>query len=277
MPLPYPIKLAIILSAAFLSGCVGLGAGLLGNDEQNLKNPRLQLSKGIVSSTEGPAPWITAGDLRQYWGSPDSIERTSQGNEHWQYNFGRRWNGIGVLVAFVPLPLMIPVGHEYIRFTIENGLVVKATTKEDAWLAMYGCVMSAMAHATGTECVFGRQTNKTRFVGDTHPFKIRVINATNGVVSIVHTDKFFISQVAPFTLAPRESRNILSHFLGEIVARNSDGKTLTYVGGPLSAYTFDSSISYLIIENHVFPIPPKYRDNWEAHLKEFAKSEESAK
>jgi len=266
------INLIAALSSVFLSGCVGLGAGVLGNDEQNIRNPSIQLAKGVVSTTKGSAPWISAEDLLRYWGPPDSIERASQGREQWQYNFGRRWNGLGLLVAFVPLPLMIPVGHEYIRFTIENGLVVKATTKEDAWVAMYGCVMSAVPHAAGTECTFGLQTNNTRFVGDRHPFKIRVINATDSTVSIVHTDRVFVSQVTPFTLAPRESRNVLNHFLGEILARNTDGKVLTYVGGPPSAYTFDSSISYLIINDHVFPIPPKFWDNWEAHIKEFVES-----
>lgn len=262
------VRMIAISSTVFLSGCVGLGVGFLGNDQHDLKNPRIRLSKTDVSSVEGSAPWITSEDLRRYWGPPDSVERIPQGNEQWQYNFGRRWNGIGLLVAFVPLPLMIPVGHEYILFTIENGQVVKATTKEDNWIAMYGCVASAIPHAGGAKCTFGSQTNKTRFIADPHPFKIRVTNAMNEDVSIVHTHKVFISDVPPFTLGPRESRTILHHFLGEIVVKTRNGTTLAYAGGPLGAYRSDSTIYYLIIENHVFPIAPKYWDNWESHIEE---------
>lgn len=272
------LKLVFLLGCVFLSGCVGLGVGVLGDNERSISNPHIQLEKGVVRSTEGAVPWITSDDLLRYWGQPDSIERTAQGDEQWQYNFGRRWNGVGLLVAFLPLPLLIPVGHEYILFTINKGLVVQATTKEDDWIAMYGCVLSGVLHASGAGCVFGREGKETRFVGETHLFKIRVINATNGAVTIARTDPVhgFVSQVRPFTLGPRESRNIFDYFLGEIAVQNADGKTMTYAGKEApKAYTFDATVAYLINEDHVIPIPPKYWDDWETHVKELTSSGES--
>lgn len=275
MDLSRRFKLVLLLGSVFLSGCVGLGVGVLGDNERNISNPHIRIEKGIVGRTEGAAPWITGDDLLRYWGPPDSIERTAQGDAQWQYNFGRRWNGVGLLVAFIPLPLLMPVGHEYILFTINQGLVVKATTKEDDWIAMYGCLISAIAHAQGSDCVFGREAKETRFVGDVPLFKIRVINATNGAVSVARTDKEHgrVSQAPPFTLGPRESRNILDHFLGEIAVKNAAGKTLSYAGREApKAYAADAAVAYLIIDDHVFPIPPTHWDNWESQLKEFTSS-----
>lgn len=274
-------KFIAILSTVFLSGCVGLGVGILGNDEHNLKNPHIQLSKDSISSTEGITPWITSEDLRRYWGPPDSVEHLSGGNEQWQYNFGRRWNGIGLLVAFVPLPLMIPVGHEYIRFTIEEGQVVEATTKEDYWIAMYGCVASGIMHAVGADCTFGRQSHTTRFINDSQLLKISFTNAMNKELYIV---QLYNSDVKPITLAPGETRIILRYFFGgttiewgDTAIKDKEGKTLATLGRTPSANTYDSTISYLIIDNHAFPIPPKYWGSWEDHIKEITKSEEPSK
>lgn len=270
-----PLKFVFLLGSVLLSGCVGLGVGVLGDNERNIANPHIQLEKGMVRSTQGAAPWITSDDLLRYWGQPDSIERTVQGVEEWQYNFGRRWNGVGLLVAFIPLPLLVPVGHEYILFTIDKGQVVRAQTKEDDWIAMYGCVLSGVMHATGAGCEFGGGSKETRFVGDVHLFKIRVINATNGAVTVAHTDRVhgFISQIPPFTLAPRESRNIFDYFLGEIAVKNADDQALTYGGKDApKAYTYDAAVMYLIVADRVVPIPPNRWGDWETYVKELSGS-----
>ncbi len=281
MYLSNPIKTFLILTTVFVSGCMGLGVGLLGNDEETVKNPHIH-EKGIL--TEGSTPWVNAEDLHRYWGSPDSLEHTSQAAELWQYNFGLRWNGVGLLVAFIPLPLMIPVGHEYIEFGIENGLVVKARTKEHTWIAMYGCAASAIPHAAGAECIFENKPERpsSSFSPINHPgqgvtYKINVINATNSTVTIFHTNKLFRSKETRFTLEPHQSRHILSDSWGETVAINSDAKTLTHKGGPFYSYIFDSSIFYLIIGDHIFPVPPKYWNNWETHIEEIINVGQSSK
>jgi hypothetical protein len=260
------IRVGLVLaSSMLLSGCVGLGVGMLGNIEDELSNPRIQIAKGNISSTEGTAPWLTAEDLRRYWGPPDRI-RAAGRTERWQYNFGVRWNGVGVLVAFVPLPLLIPVGHEYIEFTIENGAVVKAKAVEDDWVGMYGCVASGIPHASGTGCLFGGEKTPTRFVQAGHPSKIRVINATGGAVSVALKHKTFISRDPPFTLEARQSRNVLGYFRADIVATTGEGRTVAYDGGNPAAYAFDSTVAYLITRDRVVPIPPEYWDTWEAHI-----------
>jgi hypothetical protein len=98
--------------------------------------------------------------------------------------------------------------------------------------------------------------------------KTRVINATDGTISVALKHKVYVSRDPPFTLEARQSRNVLGYFLPDIVATTSDGRTLPYVGGNATAYAFDSTIAYLVTQDRVFPIPPKYWDTWEAHIDE---------
>lgn len=56
------------------------------------------------------------------WGEPDH-RRKIDGGEAWEYQ-GRdlRWHGV-VPMFLLPLPLVVPFGHDYVTFIIQDGRV----------------------------------------------------------------------------------------------------------------------------------------------------------
>jgi hypothetical protein len=65
-----------------------------------------------------------------YWGTPDKLKQIGDGVERYVYKFGTRWNGLYGFVWFIPIPLVVPVGKDYIEFTIKDNVVVSALMKD---------------------------------------------------------------------------------------------------------------------------------------------------
>jgi hypothetical protein len=259
-----------------LSGCIGLGVAVLGSDENTLQHPQISIDKGVVLQTEDAAPWFDAGELKRHWGAPDGVERVSETVERWQYNFGLRWNGVGVLIAFLPIPIMVPVGHEYVEFTIERGWVASARTMEHTWIAMAGCGASAIPHASGSECVLdGRPERKSRIVltglsstpGEAR--RVKIINARERAVSVVHKDDRRYGTETRFVLEPRQSRIVLTRGYGTISAKDDAGRPIIAKG---ERFVYrnqkDGTVVYLIADGYIVPVPPKSWGDWEAHVRE---------
>jgi len=59
------------------------------------------------------------------WGEPNHRKQID-GGEIWEYHGGRlRWHGVG-LALLLPLPLLIPFGHDYVTLVIQDGHVWSA-------------------------------------------------------------------------------------------------------------------------------------------------------
>jgi hypothetical protein len=72
--------------------------------------------------------------LENNWGKPASITRSGLGgiDEIWTYKFDVIWEGINLYVI-VPIPIMLPVRRETVRFVVRDGRVVSATKITPNW------------------------------------------------------------------------------------------------------------------------------------------------
>ncbi len=121
------LKLLPVLTACvLLQGCVGIGWWT--RDSTSINKPfisdRADL-EGVGKSHntfEYTGPW-----LHSHWGSPTSIRPASglAGGEVWSYEFKRCWCGL-IPMAIVPIPLVLPAGHEKVVFLVREGRVVNA-------------------------------------------------------------------------------------------------------------------------------------------------------
>ena len=103
----------VLLLAAQLQGCM-VGIGFQGTARTEGEWPT------NLATEEGP---ILATTIVEEWGEPDEKMPMSETKERWVYQYGLRWNG-PVVYVLIPLPLLIPVGHNTVTFLVEDGVAV---------------------------------------------------------------------------------------------------------------------------------------------------------
>jgi hypothetical protein len=150
-----PFVLRPLLTLTFLailpclSGCFGFGT--LFTDTNVVENPVISQKKGrLWFKTDKPRERpILASEVLDYWGEPDEIIKHDS-TEVWIYQFGLRWNGLGVALI-IPIPLIVPVGHEELSLLIDEDrhlVSVKIEGQQDngflcMFLAHPGCYVSS--------------------------------------------------------------------------------------------------------------------------------------
>jgi hypothetical protein len=139
--------------AALCSGCVGFA--FHGNEHHRADNPILTADRAHYDGSDSsnrrfPVP--TKNQVLAAWGKPDRIEMSSQGNERWIYENGIRWNGV-VLFLLIPVPLLIPVGSDYMVVEYAGDSVVAVETINNAVKSYAGCGFYAF-HDIGFGCGF---------------------------------------------------------------------------------------------------------------------------
>jgi hypothetical protein len=137
-----PIRAVTAMAFAAASGLAGCGLGGLfyGDTSRTLERPFLvkpyeRSSEPVRRITQATSDEVlSAQRLRLDWGEPDTIEPldgmpNGQFNgERWSYRLdGLRWQGGLLILVVLPLPLLIPVGHESVIFTVQDGVVTHAT------------------------------------------------------------------------------------------------------------------------------------------------------
>ena len=126
-------KALLAICLISLQGCTVLGASAIGNRSSSIMNPNVSKDKRCIErrrGSEGVSP-VTSEELLVYWGKPDDISKDEFDNEIWRYEYGVRWNGL-LIGLIIPIPLFIPVGHDYIEFSIYNYDVISAFMKDDS-------------------------------------------------------------------------------------------------------------------------------------------------
>jgi hypothetical protein len=119
------------------SGC--LGVVLFGNHHGSTSTPQISSKPGLL--LEGSdAHVVSDSEVRRAWGEPDEVTKLGDGTERWTYVGGLRWNGVVLVVVFVPIPLLVPVGREQvtIRFRGGESMFGEAIGSEGTWEAFIG-------------------------------------------------------------------------------------------------------------------------------------------
>ena len=160
--------LLLTIITIYIQGCVGLGGITLTDITETIEQPLLFSSKGQISNEYKASRTADAATVREYWGAPDSVRELAPGRYRWDYNFGLRWNGLGLLIIFVPVPLALPLGHDNVSLEFEGDRIVSAMIKQWNISALAYCGFFVMAPG-GWVCGATTYSHSTTFV---HPLGI---------------------------------------------------------------------------------------------------------
>jgi len=78
------------------------------------------------------APNTTKTEATEQWGRPDKTEHVDAIRERWFYFNGLSWAGI-IPMLILPIPLVIPTGHDYVELLFEGENAVNARTSQTGW------------------------------------------------------------------------------------------------------------------------------------------------
>lgn len=140
----------LIVSAVvlfLLSGCAGVS--VTGDKSAVVKNPNISQEKGYIGYTPlAEDIYITETELLKYWGNPDEVTYDDNGKKLLLYKRNEyRWNGI-TLMVIIPIPLLIPVGHDYLSFTVEKDNITSVLMKNNTGESGFYCWIAPLAHPT---------------------------------------------------------------------------------------------------------------------------------
>lgn len=174
--------LTLVIYSVLLPACIG--AGLWGTVHGTIDHPTIGRTKGELAGPGDPfyqekGYAVKKELLIRYWGEPDKIEILPDRKEKLTYRLGLRWNGIGIWAFIVPIPLVVPVGTDYVQFIIEDGKVIFVETVDEDVRIGGWCGISLMPHNFGPFCegqrLKYREINRVgddfRFLNDFDPIK----------------------------------------------------------------------------------------------------------
>lgn len=123
MTIQFGSKMLVVLcSLLALSGCVGVGMIHEGinSDDANLvlKNERGFIDKQLEQ------PKVKKEDALQTWGMPERTRHEGQA-EVWVYRRELAWAGPFVVLGFIPIPLVVPVGYRNTHLYFTNDVLTK--------------------------------------------------------------------------------------------------------------------------------------------------------
>jgi hypothetical protein len=131
---PGTLLLALLIASP---GCLGVAS--FGNHSGSASTPQISSKPGHL--LEGSAAHVVSDtEVRSAWGEPDEVTSLGDGTEQWTYVGGLRWNGVVLVVVFVPIPLLVPVGREQVTIRFRGGESVfgEAIGSEETWEAFVG-------------------------------------------------------------------------------------------------------------------------------------------
>jgi hypothetical protein len=275
-------RLFLLLTAlVFFQGCIG--AGVIGNITATIQNPLIGPEKGTLRPENGNQPWINSDELIRYWGPPDKVKMIAPGLEIWKYNFGLRWNGVGIMAVILPVPLMLPVGRNFIEFKVKDNRIIEAKTK-NGWIRLgalcgYVIVPENPGWVCGVHAIRKGEEVENGWFIERDILKMpdrkgHFINATNHKLTIIilRWNQTIQEQT---TLSPGQSFEALTDLTADVIVnRESSDKMYQqkldqYLGyGWKEKYTInlDIRVYYLVTDKGIFPIPVQYRTDWDTHM-----------
>lgn len=151
-------KIFVILLAALNSGCAFVSiesnaTRFINNPPLTIERAKLDCDKLENSATRSMTiSNVTKQQLKDTWGKPDNIEIINN-IERWTYKTDWRWNGLWGVFVVIPVPLVIPTGHESMIVEISNGLVQSAEVHYQLGREL-GCGF-VLIHGGGWYCANG--------------------------------------------------------------------------------------------------------------------------
>lgn len=138
-------QVSFIALICLCSGCVGVS--VTGDKSAVVNNPNISKNKGYIGHTPlAPNRLVAESEVVKYWGSPDKVEVNDKGQKQLLYKRDEfRWNGI-TLMMVVPIPLVVPVGHDYLSLTVDNGSVTSAYMKNNSGESGFYCWIAPLFH-----------------------------------------------------------------------------------------------------------------------------------
>lgn len=137
--------LMLFISLLFLSGCAGLAVGTYGTfesqkDSFSLSNIRLEQNYRERKS-------YSKDEVISLWGEPDQISINGS-CEVLTYYDGYTWSGVGAFILVIPVPLILPSGHDETKIYFKNNQSIKLISE-------YGEVTGMVGYMCGSnECGF---------------------------------------------------------------------------------------------------------------------------
>lgn len=125
-----PRTLLLLALAAALPACVGVS--WCGTATYDSARPE----EHVIRPPRRSPKLRRADDLVRSFGEPDERRATADGAEEWVYLDGWRWNG-PVLFVVIPLPLLVPVGHDSTTYVLRDGVVERDIRVEQTWSGAY--------------------------------------------------------------------------------------------------------------------------------------------
>ena len=125
----------LVMLCPCLQGCVGFVVPK--PHSETIDNPKISFyvhePYGVTKRTSSEATnglAYTSEWLQKSWGTPYSIRpATGTSDEVWTYRSGPIWVGV-VPFVIIPVPLILPVAKEKVRFSLHDGHVVSAIVTE---------------------------------------------------------------------------------------------------------------------------------------------------
>lgn len=146
------MKRLLVLSALtpLLTACVG--AGVISSQTGTPKHAALAKSRGniVFLAPNASAPTVNKATVRQGWGEPDRIEPRGE-LERWIYNKDVTWAGVLLFAVIVPIPLLVPVGHDHLAIDFRNDFLVNIEVKGQGSTHALCAMPLIVPHANGCE------------------------------------------------------------------------------------------------------------------------------
>jgi len=119
--------LALIISITLLPGCVGIWA--INNSEKTYEPEKVALGDRGHLSLKYPPKRLIKAEVVDKWGDPDEKVKESS-SERWVYKQKKlSWAGLMPFII-VPIPLVIPTGHNKASLTFSEELLIKVKCEE---------------------------------------------------------------------------------------------------------------------------------------------------
>jgi len=126
-----------ILPLVLLSGCVAIGPITTSTSTEKISAPSSHARMCPVPSEIGElteckaekAGSLTTEQLIAMWGEP-KLHEIKEGQESLTYNRSIAWRGLFGIVIIIPIPLLLPVGHNETTFFFENNKLIHITSEQ---------------------------------------------------------------------------------------------------------------------------------------------------